>query len=326
MTAPVTPFVGVHCETVATGTLLRSIGCEVSEPLLLGLGEAFGFIYLNLSSMPLGFVGGRSKPFALTQTACRRLGLTCQETQTSSVAKAWQRLSEHLDDGRPVGLQLDCYYLPYFRNATHFAGHFVAATGLDDDQVDVVDTVQQGTTHRVSRSALEAARHAGGPMSAKARAYTITGEVTADLGGAVLAALRQTAVTYLTPAFAGMGAPGLAKLAKAMPQWLERSASPSEDLHLAADLMERAGTGGALFRNLYRDFLTEAAGLLPARAESILRARDGIATSATLWTTLAGLLDAGAVDGSDRHLREAASLCGPIAESEVRAMEILAAL
>jgi hypothetical protein len=111
-----------------------------------------------------------------------------------------------------------------------------------------------------------------------------------------------------------------------MPQWLERSASPSEDLHLAADLMERAGTGGALFRNLYRDFLTEAAGLLPARAESILRARDGIATSATLWTTLAGLLDAGAVDGSDRHLREAASLCGPIAESEVRAMEILAAL
>jgi hypothetical protein len=33
------PFSGVHCETVATGTLLRAAGFEVSEPMLFGLGE-----------------------------------------------------------------------------------------------------------------------------------------------------------------------------------------------------------------------------------------------------------------------------------------------
>ncbi len=172
--------------------------------------------------MPLGFVGGRSKPFALTQSDCRHLGLTCLDIQNSSVAKAWQRLMEHLN---------------------------VAATRLIDDQVEVVDTVQQGTIQRVSRSALESARHAGGPMSAKARAYTITGEVTA-----------------------------------------------------------------------------EAAGLVPSRTQGILKARDAMATSATLWTTLAGMLDECAADGSVRHLREAASLCRPITESEVSVMEILAAL
>jgi Butirosin biosynthesis protein H, N-terminal len=51
------PFVGVHCETVATGTLLRATGCELSEPMLFGLGEALGFVFLNLASLPLPFLG-----------------------------------------------------------------------------------------------------------------------------------------------------------------------------------------------------------------------------------------------------------------------------
>ena len=55
-------FIGVHCETVATGTLLGAIGCELSEPMLFGLGEALGFVFLNLANFPLPFLGGRSKP------------------------------------------------------------------------------------------------------------------------------------------------------------------------------------------------------------------------------------------------------------------------
>lgn len=326
MTIHVTPFVGVHCETVATGTLLNALGCELSEPLLLGLGQAFGFVYLNLSSLPFGLIGGRNKPFALTGNACGHLGLDCRESQTSSVAKAWRQLEQDLAAGHPVGLQLDCFHLPYFANAPHFAGHFVAVTGLDDDRAEVVDTVQQGTRQQVPRTALQAARHAGGPMSAKARSYTITGEVTADLGVAALAAMRATASAYLAPDFGGMGAPGLAKLATAMPGWLGRSATPGEDLHLAADLIERAGTGGALFRTLYRDFLAEAAELVPGRADQILQARDRIAASAQLWTTIAHLLDQCAVDGSPAHLRQAASLCRPIADEEVAAMRVLAEL
>ena len=40
-----------------------------------------------------------------------------------------------------------------------------------------------------------------------------------------------------------------------MPKWLTRSADPRQDLAMAALLMERGGTGGALFRAMYRDFL-----------------------------------------------------------------------
>lgn len=39
------PFDGLHCETTATGTLLKHIGIELSEPMLFGLGEGLGFIY-----------------------------------------------------------------------------------------------------------------------------------------------------------------------------------------------------------------------------------------------------------------------------------------
>jgi hypothetical protein len=325
----VRPFVGVHCETVATGTLLRAAGGEVSEPMLFGLGEALGFVVLNLSSLPLPFVGGRTKPFELTRAACRHLGIACHAEETTSKAKAWQRLESHLrDDRRPVGLQVDCFYLPYFARAPHFAGHFVAATRLVGDEVELVDTEPQGTLRRVSRAELEAARHARGPMSARARAYTLdlAPAPAPALGTAALAAMRGNARRYLAPGFSGMGAPGIDKLGGSLPRWLDRATSPTDDLRLAADLIERAGTGGALFRNLYRDFLDEAAAHLPASARHIRTARDAIARAAEMWTRVAHLIDQCAADRHPRHLTEASLLCRPIAERETFAMRVLSDL
>ncbi|MEE1751083.1 DUF4872 domain-containing protein, partial [Streptomyces sp. SP18CS02] len=55
-----------------------------------------------------------------------------------------------------------------------------------------------------------------------------------------------------------------------------RSDKPWEDLPRAAVLMERAGTGGALFRNLYRDFLAECAQLIDSGhlPDPLLRLRE----------------------------------------------------
>jgi len=55
------PFEGQHCETTATGSLLKSIGIELSEPLLFGLGEGLGFIFWNMKQMDFPFIGGRNK-------------------------------------------------------------------------------------------------------------------------------------------------------------------------------------------------------------------------------------------------------------------------
>lgn len=321
------PFTGVHCETVATGTLLLAQGYELSEPMLFGLGEGLSFVFLNLASLPLPFLGGRSKPFALTEALCANLGLALGAEETTSKVKTWARLEGHLREARPVGLQLDCFYLPYFERAPHFAGHFVAALRLVGDEIEVVDTVQQGSLQRVPRGALEAARHAKGPMSAKARAYTIraqraVGEI--DLGAAALAAIGNNARRYLSTDFGGMGAPGLEKLARSLPTWLTKATAPADDLQLAADLVERAGTGGALFRNLYRDFLDEVADAAPLHRPALRAARGHVARSAEHWTEIAERLERCAQDGRVEHLVAAGELSRAIAEAEVSAMTALA--
>lgn len=319
-------FHGVHCETVTTGTLLRAAGCALSEPMLFGLGEALAFVILDLSSLPLPFLGGRSKPFALTEAACANLGVTLRAQETSSKARAWSHLEGHLRAGRPVGLQLDCFHLPYFERPPHFAGHFVAAVRLVEDEVEVVDTVQQGTLQRVARPQLEAARHARGPMAARARAFTVEGGPTVDLVPAVLGAIHRTATTWLTPTFGGMGGRGLTKLARSLPTWLERARAPAADLQLAADLLERAGTGGALFRNLYRDFLGEAAELVPApERPRLVAAREAFARSAERWTAIAAALEAAARDGRAEHLVAAADLVRALAADEAAGMQRLVA-
>lgn len=109
-----------------------------------------------------------------------------------------------------------------------------------------------------------------------------------------------------------------------MPKWLERSQDPREDLPRAADLMERAGTGGALFRNLYRDFLAECAELIDS---DHLRTGHGLyAEAATLWTEVAELVAAAGESGDTRTLTRAGAVLHELARIEREAMRALAEL
>lgn len=107
------PFVGEHCETTALGNLFHHAGLELSEPMLFGLSGGFGFIYWKMKTMPVPFLGGRTKD--LTKNLRGNLGFDLRIRETSSVGKAWTNVSEAIDAGTPVGLQLDCYHLDYFK-------------------------------------------------------------------------------------------------------------------------------------------------------------------------------------------------------------------
>ena len=318
------PFVGQHCETVTTGTLLNAAGIPLSEPMLFGLGEGLGFVMLNLRSLPLPFVGGRSRPFALTQALCGNLGVSLRSRESSSKPAAWKTLAASLEAGTPVGLQLDCFHLPYFSQPIHFAGHFVAAYGVEGDEVLVVDTEPQGTLQRVPRTALEAARFEKGPMSAKARSWTLSpGRAAPKLSTAIRKAIRANARSYLEPQFSGASYLGIEKLAASLPEWPRISKQPGEDFALASLLMERAGTGGALFRNFYRDFLGEAREHLPGARAALDTGHGLFAEAATAWSSVARLV-AAAAQRAESALAEAAGLCRRIATLELQAMRILA--
>src|SRR5687768_500475 len=151
------PFIGQHCESTATGTLLKQIGIELSEPMLFGLGEGLSFIFWNMKTMDFPFIGGRIKPDQLTENIAKNLGLKLVVRETSSPTKAWQGVKELLDDDKAVGLKLDCCHLEYFTHPIHFAGHYVAILGYDDRDAFLVDTAQQGSGVRTSLKSLEKA-------------------------------------------------------------------------------------------------------------------------------------------------------------------------
>ncbi|MDQ1130076.1 BtrH N-terminal domain-containing protein [Microbacterium sp. SORGH_AS_0888] len=323
---------GAHCETTALGVLLSSTGLDLSEPMLFGLGSGLSFIYWDSKQQGLPFLGGRVKPFHLTQNLAQRLGLELRVQETTSPRKAWDRVRSSIDDGIPVGLQLDSHDLEYFGSRVHFAGHIVAMYGYDAERAYLVDTAQQGGAVSTSLESLARARAARGPMSARHRSFTV--KVTASnpddgqVVSAIVPAITSCAQDFLAPPIANLGSRGISTAAERVRTWFDRVEDPERDLAVIAMLMERGGTGGALFRNLYRDFLTECRGLLEGvpGTDLVEQGRDLFAESALLWTSVADLIEKAGVTGSPDNLTEASQLLDDIATIETSAMTALSSL
>jgi Domain of unknown function (DUF4872)/Butirosin biosynthesis protein H, N-terminal len=316
------PFEGQHCETTATGSLLKNIGIELSEPLLFGLGEGLGFIFWNMKQMDFPFIGGRNKPDALSLNLAANLQLELEAKETSSIKKAWQNVVQEIDRGVPVGLKLDCYHLEYFTDKIHFAGHYAAMYGYDDEFAYLVDTNQQGKMRKTSLNSLELARNEKGPMSSKNRSYTIKRTVKEfELATAVKTAIKNNAAEYLNPPISNIGYKGVAKTSKEIKKWFKSSTDVARDFKTTAMLMERAGTGGALFRNLYRDFLKESADLLDL--EQVHKAYLEFSQIAELWTEVSILFDKAGDTGNEDYINQASDILMELSDREKRTLESL---
>ncbi|MFE2677708.1 BtrH N-terminal domain-containing protein [Streptomyces hygroscopicus] len=314
-----------HCETTALGVLLRHEGLDLSEPMLFGLGSGLSFVYWDSKAMGFPFLGGRVKPFELTRNLTAALGLDLLVGETTSPRKAWQNVAAPIDAGRPVGLQLDSYHLDYFTTKAHFGGHIVAMYGYDEQDAYLVDTGPQGGAVSTSLAGLARARAERGPMTARHRSFTITAPSDpTPPRDRIIPAIRRCADAFLNPPIGNLGHRGIEKAAREVPKWLRRSDDPGEDLPRAAALMERAGTGGALFRNLYRDFLAECAQLIDS---SHLRTGHTLYTeAAALWTQVAALVAAAGESGDAENLVRAGSLLHELSRVEREAMRTLSLL
>ncbi|TCC08734.1 DUF4872 domain-containing protein [Kribbella soli] len=305
--------------------LLRDEGVELSEAMLFGLGSGLSFIYWDSKGLGFPFPGGRVKPFELTRNLAGTLELELLVQETTSPKRAWENVAASIDAGRPVGLQLDSYYLEYFSSKVHFGGHVVAMYGYDDHNAYLVDTDQQGGAVSTTLISLAEARAARGPMTAKHRSFTVTApRRLRSLAAQIVPAITACADAFLHPPIANLGHRGIAKAGKQVRRWLERTDDPQRVLPQAALLMEKAGTGGALFRNLYRDFLGECTQLLDSTE---LRTGHRLyGEAAALWTEVAGLIDTAGKSGDAQYLVKASSSLGDLARIECGAMQALSRL
>lgn len=282
------PFDGQHCETTATGTLLRQLGIELSEPMLFGLGEGLGFIFWNMKTMNFPFIGGRVKTDLLTQNIAKNLNLDLEVKETSSIQKAWENVKQLVDKGQAVGLKLDCYHLEYFSKPFHFAGHYATVYGYDNDNAFLVDTKQQGGQVKTSLTSLAKARAEKGPMSSRNLSYVLSKtNKSFEIKTAILNAIRNNATDYTNPPINNIGYKGILKTSKEIYKWFDTTNDIENDFSTSAMLMEKAGTGGALFRNLYRDFLKESYEIL--KLDTLKQAHKEFIEIANLWTEVSEL-------------------------------------
>jgi len=275
--------------------------------------------------MVFPFIGGRIKPDLLTENICQNLCLTLKVNETASVSKAWDSVKSDINQWLPVGLKLDSYYLEYFSTKIHFAGHYVAMYGYDETHAYLIDTKAQGSQVKTSLESLAQARSAKGPMSSKNLFYTINNPLkNYSLPDAILKAIRVNAQDFLHPPIQNIGYKGILKTSHELKKWFETSNDVERDFKTTAMLMEQAGTGWALFRNLYRDFLQESYEMIgnPALKTGYEMFRD----IALLWSEVASLLDQ-AWDTKDlKYILKASHILSELSEKEKEAMEKLASM
>jgi len=319
------PFDGQHCETTATGTLLRQLGIELSEPMLFGLGEGLGFIFWNMKTMSFPFIGGRIKPDAITENIAKNLNLELTVSETSSPKKAWESVKELIDNGQIVGLKLDCYHLEYFSRPFHFAGHYAALYGYDNENAFLIDTRPQGGKVKTSLKSLALARAEKGPMSSKNLYYTLRPtDKKLDLKTAIINAISNNATEYINPPITNISYKGILKTSSEIVKWFKSSNNIENDFKTTAMLMEKAGTGGALFRNLYRDFLKESYDLL--KLDKLKTGHEAFVEIASLWTSVSQLFEKVSQTKDFKYIEQASGILKTISQKEKETMELLATL
>jgi hypothetical protein len=287
------PFGGTHCETSALRKRLAVSGFAVSEAMLFGLGGGIGFMFLERPDSP-GFVGGRNGPFPLfTTRMAGGIGLAPRLVATADPQEGYRLLLAELAGDTPVICYGDLFYLPYFQASRHFGGHAFLVYAVDEATDQVLISDRSALPRAVCRADLARAR--GSQHQPFPPRHAI---LTADFAAAtaptpttVRTAIHATAAALAPPA--GGGQTGLIALERFGHRLAD--AVRTDPAECAVDRLVRsfidlhlAGTGGAAFRPLYRDFLAEAAALLdnPAARQACHRAETTVGAWSDLLETL----------------------------------------
>lgn len=257
-----------HCVTGSMRHVYAFNNRDVSEELLLGLGEGVGFMYWHAKGQP-PFMGGRASPRpSMEVIAGERTGVRIEAHTTTSARKARQAMLGLLMAGQPVMLQVDMGFLPYFDfggKEYHFGGHVIAACGYDPGSEQVLIAERDGL-YPVSLCDLEKARGSTfKPFPPR------NGWVTFDFQGfrpptadETCRAITNQAALMLRPPLRNFGVMGIRTAAERIPRW---PAQMSVDeirwtlFNMYIFISPVGGTGGGCFRYMFSRFLDEAAAL-----------------------------------------------------------------
>jgi hypothetical protein len=311
---------GNHCGSTALRNLLGFHGVEISEEMAFGLGAGACFYYVVLDEhSPSRFTNGRA-----ARLEENFLGLTAAPLRLQADADpeaSWRMAKEAVDDGRPVLLLTDLYYLDHYGRSAHFPGHAVVLAGYDDELAWLSDTAFEDL-QTTSLESLREARHSQQPIfPLEGHAIDVPADVELSRGDLVAhapAAIERAAKQMLEPALGDFeGLPALRRFASEVGEWPQAAEDWQWCARFLYQVIERRGTGGGNFRKMYARFLEEA-----GYEES------GLAAEASdRWTALAlAARDASEPDDADpAHWRTLSDRAAEVLDSEERLWAALAA-
>ena len=328
---------GAHCGSTSLRNLAAYHGWGFDEPTCFGLASGLGFHYRELDESPHRMFVGR--PLWLERAFFENLGIETTDREGKDWATAWAVVRERLDGGDPVMAFVDLYHLDYYDTSTHFAPHSLLLVGYDEDAdateaphadpdagTGVVYTSDSEfeTVQALPLSSLRAAWSSDAVVPLSNRYLIAEGDPPVGVAVAAERAIRATASYMLDPETARYpllsgathGVPGIRALAADLPAWTDLP-DPGWTARFAYQNVERRGTGGGAFRELYAPFLDAvgAAVGLEGFADRMHRIADGwTAVGATLreasradsTADLAPSLDAASESVADLADREAA--------------------
>jgi hypothetical protein len=252
---------GHHCGSTALRNLLGFHGVEISEEMAFGLGAGACFYYVTLEdASPSRWFNGRTARLEENFNELTGAALELRTFEEGDGA-AWEAARAAVDEGRPVLLLTDLYYLDHYGNSAHFPGHAVVLAGYDEEVAMLSDTgFEELQTTRLE--SLDRARHSSHPAYPLAgHMFTASGEsVSAErLREAIPAAIERAAKAMLEPEFRDFsGLDAVRRLSEEAGGWPEAAEDWQWCARFGYQVIERRGTGGGNFRRMYSRFLEEA--------------------------------------------------------------------
>ncbi|MBD3198159.1 MAG: DUF4872 domain-containing protein [Candidatus Lokiarchaeota archaeon] len=279
---------GVHCESSSLRDMFEFYGSPMSEARAFGLDGTMGFGFFDysenftggdLADLPM-FIGGKQDTINPKSLACRLLGIQLRKQSFTCSDKAWRESKELIQKNKPLMLQVDLGFLNYMEledEDFHFGGHFITLGGYDESSgVAYVGETDLEDFQKVPINQLKKARGSEyGPsfMHPKNSQYSMM--VRPDgkhppVNAGLKLAIKKVVDHMLRPSLASNGLQGQKNFAENILKWDQKlvgkvkNPSTKKEIgfaRLTFELMygniEEWGTGGALFRNLYKEFLKE---------------------------------------------------------------------
>ncbi|MFW9998569.1 MAG: BtrH N-terminal domain-containing protein [Candidatus Hodarchaeota archaeon] len=277
---------GANCQMSSLRKVLAYYDIELSEPMIVGLSSGLGFFYFYMKRMPFPMVLGLAvKKTEVFERVLNRLGGSVKITETASVNVAHNNLVALLEKEQPAITFVDFAYLPFFfaegtpipnEKSGHFGAHTFVTYGIDEEKNMAYISDRYANPHLMTYEELKAARgskHAPFPAKNKLVELVLPKKIK-DLKELIPAAIKANVNFMYNPPIKNMGLTGFQKWRIMLPTWGTEFTDENLIFGLVSVFiyMETGGTGGAMFRILYRDFLKEAGELL--NNDGLLRASD----------------------------------------------------